>query len=327
MTGMQNALLAAYRGNTSIYSAKSMKGYYGGKFAGDNVNPTKTANVSKMRQVLRKGSEASAGSNTPISVVDSMKMYSDVVKKQRTRSSETALAKKKLKYSFKSISSKIISSKTSMAARQVVGQAKREIQKLKNAKRTGKYDSDEIDAAIDHAKAMERIARKKVRHLEEEEMAKRCSSSQNEAVENDPDVKDEESPEKKEIAELRKELDTVGTKAENKEYIESEEITNEMIDEICDSMEKMLDQIEELTDLMEELVSDPTDMDSEDIKSLIIKHRNKEMKEITKADSDYLKSMFEHYENERSGTMPAGTPDTSGYSEGSAPSQVLDVAL
>ena len=213
-----------------------------------------------------------------------------------------------------------------MAARQVVGQAKREIQKLKNAKRTGKYDSDEIDAAIDHAKAMERIARKKVRHLEEEEMAKRCSSDQEGTVDT-ADINDEKNPEKEEIAKLREELGTIESKAENEEYIESEEITNEMIDEICDSMEKMLDQIEELTDLMDELVSDPTDMDAEDIKSLIIKHRNKEMKDITKADSDYLKVMFEHYKNEISGSMPAGTPDTSGYSEGSSPSQVLDVAL
>ena len=157
-------------------------------------------------------------------------------------------------------------------------------------------------------------------------MAKRCSSEGDVAA-GAVDTKDEDSPEKKEIDKLREELGAIDKRAENEEYIESDEITNEMIDEICDSMEKMLDDLEELTDLMEELVSDPTDMDPEDIKGLIVKHRNKEMKEITKADSDYLKAMFEHYENERSGTMPAGTQDTSGYTGGGAPSQVLDVAL
>ena len=153
MTGMQNTLISAYRANTSIYSAKSLKNCFQGQ-ADNKTAPKKTANVSKMRQALRKGADAFSGSNTPTSVVDSMKMYSDAVKKQRTKSSETALAKKKLKYNFKSISTKIMSSKTSMSARQVVGQARREVEKLKNAKRTGKYDSDEIDAAIDHAKAM-----------------------------------------------------------------------------------------------------------------------------------------------------------------------------
>ena len=310
MTGMQNTLISAYRANTSIYSAKSMKNNAFGLPDKDDTNPGNTSNVSKMRQALRKGADAFSGSNTPISVVDSMKLYSDAVKKQRTKSSETALAKKKLKYNFKSISTKIMSSKTSMSARQVVGQARREVEKLKNAKRTGKYDTDEIDAAIDHAKAMERIARKKVRHLEEEEMARRCSSEGDAAV-SAVDTKDEESPEKKEIDKLRKELGDIDKRAENEEYIESDAVTNEMIDEICDSMEKMLDEIEELTDLMEELVSDPTDMDPEDIKGLVVKHRNKEMKDITKADSDYLKAMFEHYENEKTGMMPEGTDNAS----------------
>ena len=309
MTGMQNALISAYRANTSIYSAKSLGNCFKCR-ADDQTASPRSANVSKMRQALRKGADAFSGSNTPISVVDSMKMYSDAVKKQRTKSSETALAKKKLKYNFKSISTKIMSSKTSMSARQVVGQARREVEKLKNAKRTGKYDSDEIDAAIDHAKAMERIARKKVRHLEEEEMAKRCSSEGDIAV-SAVDTRDEESPEKKEIDKLREELGEISHRAENEEYIESDEITNEMIEEICDSMDEMLDQLEELTDLMDELVSDPVDMDPEDIKGLIIKHRNKEMKEITKADSDYLKAMFEHYENEKTGMMPEGTENTS----------------
>jgi len=89
-----------------------------------------------------------------------------------------------------------------------------------------------------------------------------------------------------------------------------------MIEDICEGMEEMLDQIEELNDLMDELVSTPADMDPEDIERSEMKHRIKEMKEITKADADYLKAIFEHYEAER-------TADT-----GATPSQgSVDIAL
>ena len=46
----------------------------------------------------------------------------------------TALKLKKLKYMFKSLSAKIIRSKTSYAAKQATGQARRETLRLKNEK-------------------------------------------------------------------------------------------------------------------------------------------------------------------------------------------------
>ncbi|MCR5301074.1 MAG: hypothetical protein K6E49_01390 [Lachnospiraceae bacterium] len=288
-------------------------------FAGNDKNQKSGADVSKMRRALRTGSDALV-SNTPVSVVDSMKLYSMALKKQRKASGETALEKKKLKYSFKKISSKIISSKTSTAAREAVAQAKREIQKLKAARRTGKYDEEELEAALDHAKSMERIARKKVRHLEEEEMAERCSSSSEKdgAPATDCEEAETKDPVQKEIDSIREELSEVGKKAENEEYIESEEITCEMISDITEGMEEMLEAIEELNDLMNELVSAPSDMKPEDIDAMKIKHRNKEMKDITKADSEYLKAVFDHYEKEISGgAMPV--------TAGSAPT--VDVAL
>ncbi|MBQ6128708.1 MAG: hypothetical protein IJI51_03520, partial [Lachnospiraceae bacterium] len=73
-----------------------------------------------------------------------------------------------------------------------------------------------------------------------------------------------------------------------------------------------------LNDFMNELAENVTDMDPEDIRSMTIKHRNKEMKEITKADADYLKAMFDHYEQIKA---DGGTPVTS------APAAVVDVAL
>lgn len=329
MAGIDNSLLYSYTVSKTSAVPRNVRQVVGG-FVKKDENAKPKTDVSKMRRALKKGAENLA-SETHVSVIDNMQLYSKAIRKQRETSKDTALAKKKLKYSFKKISSRIISSKTSTAAREVVSQARREVQKLKAAKRTGKYDSEEIEAAIDHAKAMERIARKKVRHLEEEEMAKRCSANDGpEGVPavDDEEIRDEKDPVKEEISKLRDELDQMSDKADNGEYIETEEVTNEMISAITDSMEDMLDSIEELSDLMDELLENPVNMDPEDIKAMTIKHRNKEMKEITKADSDYLKAMFDHYEK-----IKADGGDLAGISAGSsaesapAPQSAIDIAL
>ncbi len=303
MTGIGNQLLYSYAVSRSAVVPKNVKQVIG-NFAKSEENEAKKADVSKMRRVLRSGAENLA-KETNMSVIDNMQLYAKALKKQRKDNNNVALEKKKVRYSFKKVSSKIISSKTSTAAREAVSQAKREIQKLKAARRSGKYDPEEIEAALDHAKAMERIARKKVKHLEEEEMARRCSpdggSSTTPAV-GDEEIREEKDPVKEEIDELRKEVGKMAGKAENEEYIESADITNEMISEITEGMEEMLDAIEELNDFMNELAENVTDMDAGDIKAMTIKHRNREMKDITKADADYLKAMFEHLETLKAGT-------------------------
>ncbi len=272
------------------------------------TDPKKAQNdlsASKMRQALRRGVTPASADRSPTSILDNMKMYNKSIKEQRTKNEDTQLAKKKINYSFKSISSKIVASKTSMTARKVASQARREIQRLKDAKRTGKYDSDDIDAAIDHAMSMERIGRKKVRHLEEEEMAKRCSKEaegNGSALAYEPaDTNEDKDPVHKEIDELRDDVGKIKDKAQNEEYIESEEITNEMVYELTESMEEMLDAIEDIADLMDELMENPVNMDPEDIKAMETKHRVKEMKAITEADSEYLKAVFEMLQKEKSG--------------------------
>ena len=112
----------------------------------------------------------------PKSFVETMRDYNETLRNQRLNKKDTSNLLKKLKYSFKNISGKLIRSKTSVAARQVAGEAKREVLRLKQQKQSGKYDNEEIEAAINHAKAMERVAKKKVRHLEEEELAKACGA-------------------------------------------------------------------------------------------------------------------------------------------------------
>ena len=60
------------------------------------------------------------------SIVTSSLSYSESLRNQRQQTKNTTLALKKLKYQFKNISSKILRSKTSQAAKQAAGQARRE---------------------------------------------------------------------------------------------------------------------------------------------------------------------------------------------------------
>ncbi len=167
----------------------------------DRADRTDTAKeVSEIRRMLTgtertqtEGSSASSRSSSARTVMDSilsdMQSHSESIRTQRQQSKDASLGKKKLNYHFKSISTQIIRSKTSMAARQVAVQATREVLNLKRDKLSGKYDSEEIEAAILHAQSMERIARKKVRHLEEEELARAAGATfmQTEKSEPEPD--------------------------------------------------------------------------------------------------------------------------------------------
>ena len=58
-----------------------------------------------------------------VSVIDSTQSYGERIRIQRQKAQATALKLKKLKYRFKSLSAKIIRSKTSYDAKQVAGQA------------------------------------------------------------------------------------------------------------------------------------------------------------------------------------------------------------
>lgn len=266
----------------------------------------------------------------------SSQSYGESLRTQRQLAKDTSLKLKKLKYQFKNISSKILRSKTSAAARQVVGQARREVLRLKREKQSGNYDKEEMEAAIEHAKAMERIAKKKVKHLEEEEMAKAsggpCADNLVEEKENvSEDTRCEEEIADGETADGESSGQEVQTKAD------MEALMMEMFDEFSDGMMEMLREmgLEELTD---SLLSEKGDMDPADLKAMKIKHRNKEMKDIVKADAEYLKAVFERLEKSKESPVIPG--NSGGISLGSstdisavagggsvAPSPVINIVL
>ena len=231
----------------------------------------------------------------PKSFVETMRDYNETLRNQRLNKKDTSNLLKKLKYSFKNISGKLIRSKTSVAARQVAGEAKREVLRLKQQKQSGKYDNEEIEAAINHAKAMERVAKKKVRHLEEEELAKACGACLDRLEEYQEDLEDEW--EEQDV--LESENNVTAFKAGIEEPA-SENLTGEMMDELTESMTDMLSEMG-LDELLDIFSSVKQDMDPTDLKLMKIKHRTKELKEIAKADAEYLKAIFEHLEKQKSG--------------------------
>ena len=362
-------------GNTGLPQAFS-----GGKKTQNNqksiFGAKNKSSVTDIRRMLSRNSQSTqtqaANSWGQDSIVTSSLSYSESLRNQRQQTKNTTLALKKLKYQFKNISSKILRSKTSQAAKQAAGQARREVLRLKRQKQSGNYDDDEIQAAIDHAKAMERVAKKKAKHLEEEELAKAAGGiCQGDRIseEETKDVQDAEA----ENAQNEEEMSAEGSADEvsgdlsayeyaadsydisdyidlgmDEFYAQAGDFMSEMSDFTSEMMQEMSDS---LRDLMEEMgldveadtvVSVNKEMDPADLKMMKIKHRNKEMKDIVKADAEYLKAVFDHLEKMKDNVViPTGggmslsagssgtsfSADAAGIGAQVAPAPVIDISL
>ena len=262
--------------------------------------------LSKTEQNSGFSSSNSVGFN---SIITSSQSYAEQLRVQRQQTQATSLKLKKLKYRFKNISSKIIRSKTSYAAKQVAGQARREVLRLKNEKKQSGEDSAELDAAIAHAKTMERVAKKKAKHLEEEEMIKvsggPCADrlvEEEEKLEDTNNVSEvissqeagyeqEQEISYDEMAKMMSELsENIQAMIENMQAM-SEAMSQDM-ESMTEDMQDLLEDVG-LGELTEAITPSGEEMDPEDLKQLKIKHRNKEMQEIAKADAEYLKTIFD----------------------------------
>ena len=323
------------------------------------------SSVTDIRRMLarddRNGQMQSANSWSQDSIVTSSLSYSESLRNQRQQTKNTTLALKKLKYQFKNISSKILRSKTSQAAKQAAGQARREVLRLKRQKQSGNYDDDEIQAAIDHAKAMERVAKKKAKHLEEEELAKAAGGIwQGEKVCTDEEERTSETdqntdPETEE--EVVREASDAQSDMDLEEYddpqldqfllqtsdlmSEMSDFTSEMMQKLSDSMRDMMDELG-MDELSDTVLSVKKDIDPADLKMMKIKHRNKEMKEIVKADAEYLKAVFDRLEKMKDNpAVPSGSSlslsgdssgtsfsaDAAGIGVPTVPAPVIDISL
>ena len=354
------------RGTTQItFGSRTNQSSANGIFGQQNNTTASKNSVSDIKRMLARDSRSTqtqaANSLGQKSIVTSTLSYSEALRNQRQQTKNTTLALKKLKYQFKNISSKILRSKTSQAAKQAAGQARREVLRLKRQKQSGNYDDDEIEAAINHAKAMERVAKKKAKHLEEEELAKAAGGIwQGEKVctdeeERTSDTDQNTDPEAKE--ELPCEALDAQTDMDLEQYdypqmdqfllqtsdfmVEMGDFTSEMIQELSDSMRDIMDEMgmDELSDTM---LSVKKDIDPADLKMMKIKHRNKELKEIVKADAEYLKAVFDRLEKMKDNpVIPSGggmslsagssgtffSADAAGIGVPTVPAPVIDISL
>ncbi len=265
---------------------------YQDKPAVDVNNGAASAN-SEMRDKLKllsqNGQPDNTGSYGINSILTSSQDYAEQLRTQRQQRQSTIVAIKRIKYNYKSISSRILRSKTSLSARQAAGQARREAIRLRRQKLTNGEDSEELDAAINHAKAMERVALKKARHLEQEELAEAAGGTFSELL-TEEDIEKDIDAELLLTEEDIEEYEDVETEIEAE--IEADNIA-ELLSELYGPIDELLEDMG-LSEITEAVAISADDMSAEDLKELKIKHRNKEMKEIVKADTEYLKAVFDN---------------------------------
>lgn len=215
-----------------------------------------------------------------------------------SKPSQSKSKKKKLNYNFKAISSQILLSKTSNSAGKAVTKARGTIAMLLRKVRSGEYDDQDLEHAIIHARKMERIAKKRMRHLKREEEIEQKGKS--------------EEVESELLDGLEDQM------AEDQELEISEEELQQLLEEyeelMQESMEEMAREME-LDDLSEEFCGAVYEMEPEDLEQLKKKHRSDEMREIMDADMKYLRAVFNKLEKERQslsdgaksfGDIPAG---------------------
>lgn len=222
------------------------------------------------------------------------------VKKSSNKSNEKK--PKKLFYNFKQMSAVILRSKTSGGARRAVVFARGKVAQLRGKKGSDIYDSGELDSAILHAEAMVRVAKKRVKHLRQEEAAKR-----------DGVMPPEENYEETEELE--------GTVTDDAEA--ASEMSREEIEQLMREMERLMRQsmedMEEALDMeefSEALIADSGEMSPEELDQVKKKHRSDELREITEADMKYLKSMFDRLQRAKqsaASSYSSGSGSQSGF--------------
>ena len=219
--------------------------------------------------------------------------------KGSSKGSSSGKLRKRLPYNFKQISKQIMQAKTSNAARPLVTKMQAKLSWLYKKLRSGDYGDSEIAAAIIHAAEMQRIAKRKVKHLEQEEAAENGMGAGGIPAEDGEGL---------ETDKLQESLE------------ENEEISDEMMQEMMDDIKELEEELLEASfSEMEDLaLCTGGDLSEEEIEELKRKHRGEEERQITRADLKYLKALFDRLEQEKkqasSGVSSISSSDTSNIS-------------
>lgn len=204
--------------------------------------------------------------------------------------------KKKSGYSYLELSSAVMQAKTSVGAGQVVARAQQKAAMLYRKLKSGECDEREVQSAIKHARQMERVARKRKKHLQQEEEIQRKGSA--------------------------KSLE--GNVKESAEETVPEEKMERMMEELAHKMEEFQlefwqNQQEQMPQL-EELPEADIDISAADLKELKRKHRSDEWKDIVKANMRYLKDLFDRLEEEKNNAAGSVVLDLGGVEQAVADS-------
>lgn len=206
---------------------------------------------------------------------------------------------RRLNYNFKEISAMILQAKTSGSARQVASRARGKIALLKQRLKCGEYDDKELESAIIHAEKMERIARKRMRHLQEEEMAKRGGPCLEELEEEEElQIDPEEEAQEAELEQARREQEAV--------LREHQMELQKMVQEMMEQTQRELEELSGMEELSDALGAVPHNMDPEDLDELKKKHRLDEQREIMEADMAYLRALFYKLAQEKQQSASGG---------------------
>lgn len=186
---------------------------------------------------------------------------------------------KKLNYNFKRLSNQILQTKTSINAKQLTTKTKFQIADLRMKLISGDYNYIEIHNALTHAEKIARVAKKRLKNLQEEENIEKTGRKGM----TDPEEMKEKDDEKEQI------LDTTGM---------TEEEMQRLMQELQEEMEKIEDELEQAMKSAENLMEEFTqagsqEMDPHDLELLKKKHRAEEIRDIMKADLEYLKAVFD----------------------------------
>lgn len=194
----------------------------------------------------------------------------------------TRTAKKKqkrLRYNFKEISTRIMRARTSGNARQAMTNARQKVAQLRKMQKSGVYDDKELQSAILHAEAIARVAKKRMKHLQEEEKA----DKQGGPCEAELEERSEELTMEEVYGKIQPELDL--------------KAVQELMQEAMEELERLNDTTEFSEELMLAGISE--NMDPADLELMKKKHRADELREIMEADMKYLKALFDKLAKEK----------------------------
>ncbi|MBD5454580.1 MAG: hypothetical protein HDR30_09760 [Lachnospiraceae bacterium] len=233
-----------------------------------------------------------------------------------TKATRGKAKKKKLTYSFKKVSNRIMSSKTSSHANKAVREARSELVQLLMKQKSGDYDEKAVSNAIAHARSIERVAKKHRKHIEEEERAQRTHSGiteEEEAILEDEEVEETEETQQQQAREQQ----------------EQAERTAQELEQLAREIEQMIRESEEqMNELADELMSSASyeHMDDDDIEAMKKRHRAEELRDILEADMKYLKALFDQLSKEKQANANGSVSYTASDSSNPASGVSLQLA-